>query len=160
MDTEALAIGAIPELSRTSTAAPVLKPAGTNAGGTAPVGKVSRVAKIWGGAAGEELPPPPPPPPPQAASNRQAAAAPARPPSLLWDCISSPLSISKFLRALIRRKPYRNSMAPISGTATPSAFPSTGLVSPFRSKASSGIDRATPASIAGDPGVREKSPAL
>src|SRR5437660_12177787 len=90
MDTEALAIGAIPELSRTSTAAPVLKPAGTNPGGTAPVGKVSRVAKIWGGAAGEELPPPPPPPPPQAASNRHAAAAPARPPSLLWDCMSFP----------------------------------------------------------------------
>ena len=60
MDTEALEMGA-PELSRTSTAAPVSNPAGTNPGGTAPVGKVIRVAKIWGGAAEEEeeLPPPP-----------------------------------------------------------------------------------------------------
>src|SRR5258708_29379834 len=88
MDTEALAIEALPELSRTSTAAPVLKPSGTNPGGTAPVGKLIRVAKIWGGAAAEELPPPPPPPL-QAASSRHAAAAPARPPSLLWDSISS-----------------------------------------------------------------------
>src|SRR5260221_11139365 len=88
MDTEALAIGALPELSRTSTAAPVLKPSGTNPGGTAPVGKLIRVAKIWGGAAAEELPPPPPPPL-QAASSKHAAAAPARLPSLLWDSISS-----------------------------------------------------------------------
>ena len=88
MDTEALAIGALPELSRTSTAAPVLKPSGTNPGGTAPVGKLIRVAKIWGGAAAEELPPPPPPPL-QAASSRHAAAELARAPSLLWDSISS-----------------------------------------------------------------------
>src|SRR5258708_7172439 len=84
MDTEALAIGARPELARTSTAAPVLKPSGTNPGGTAPVGKLIRVAKIWGGGAEEELPPPPPL---QAASSRHAAAA--RPPSLLWDSMSS-----------------------------------------------------------------------
>jgi hypothetical protein len=47
-------MGALPELSRTSTETAVLKPAGTNPDGTAPVGKVIRVAKIWGGAAEEE----------------------------------------------------------------------------------------------------------
>src|SRR5712671_1393591 len=89
MDTEALVIGALPELSRTSTPAPVLKPSGTNPGGTAPVGKLIRVAKIWGGATEELLPPSPPPPPPQAASSRQAAAALARASSLMCDCMSS-----------------------------------------------------------------------
>src|SRR6266478_461032 len=86
MDTEALTMGA-PELSRTSTTAPVSSPAGTNPGGTAPPGKLIRVAKIWGG--GAEGLPSPPPPPLQAASSRQAAAALARAPSLLWDRISS-----------------------------------------------------------------------
>src|SRR6266852_4308312 len=89
MDTEALVIGARLELSRTSTKAPVLKPVGTNPGGTAPVGKLTKDARIYGAAGGPmEEGPPLLPPPPQAASSRHAAAALARPPSLLWDCMS------------------------------------------------------------------------
>src|SRR5258708_37270391 len=66
MDTEALAIGAPLELSRTSTEAALLKPAGTNPGGTVPVGKLIREALIEGATAEEPPPPPPlPPPPPQ-----------------------------------------------------------------------------------------------
>src|SRR5258708_24191928 len=67
MDTEALAIGAPLELSRTSTEAALLKPAGTNPGGTVPVGKLIREALIEGATPEEPPPPPPPlpPPPPQ-----------------------------------------------------------------------------------------------